>query len=353
MENRHAERIWGLDILRLLAAFAVVALHVNPQAHLDVAIPSPAWGVMNLCTVLCCWSVPSFFMISGAFLLSPSSRQHDTRYLYRRNILRMLTAFIFWSAFYAIAHCALYGKGKWTFLNQFFRGHYHMWYLFALISLYWITPLLRKITESKRTTEYFLLTGFVFTFLIGRVLNFVSLLNLPHADVLASLQSAYGQMNPYRTLLPLYDYVLGFYLFSYPLSKKARCLIYAAGLIGLLGTLGLTCWHSVSTGAVSSVFTSNASLGVLAMTSAIFVFFKDLRLHFGTRAQKRLIFASKCTFGVYLVHAFILERLNLSYPLSAFALACCILGASLAVYGISFAVSAALNRIPKLNQWIV
>ena len=51
MENRHAERIWGLDLLRLLAAFAVVALHVNPQAHLDVAIPSPAWGVMNLCTV--------------------------------------------------------------------------------------------------------------------------------------------------------------------------------------------------------------------------------------------------------------------------------------------------------------
>lgn len=44
MENRHAERIWGLDILRLLAAFAVVALHVNPQAHLDVAIPSPAWA---------------------------------------------------------------------------------------------------------------------------------------------------------------------------------------------------------------------------------------------------------------------------------------------------------------------
>ena len=201
MENRHAERIWGLDILRLLAAFAVVALHVNPQAHLDVAIPSPAWGVMNLCTVLCCWSVPSFFMISGAFLLSPSSRQHDTRYLYRRNILRMLTAFVFWSAFYAIAHCALYGKGKWTFLNQFFRGHYHMWYLFALISLYWITPLLRKITESKRTTEYFLLTGFVFTFLVGRVLNFVSLLNLPHADVLASLQSAYGQMNPYLSLI--------------------------------------------------------------------------------------------------------------------------------------------------------
>lgn len=45
-------------------------------------------------------------------------------------------------------------------------------------------------------------------------------------------------MNPYRTLLPLYDYVLGFYLFRYPLSKKARRLIYAAGLIGLLGHAG-------------------------------------------------------------------------------------------------------------------
>ena len=123
--------------------------------------------------------------------------------------------------------------------------------------------------------------------------------------------------------------------------------------IRVLGTLGLTCWHSASTGAVSSVFTSNASLGVLAMTSAIFVFFKDLHFRLGECAQKRLIFASKCTFGVYLVHTFVLERLNLSYPLSAFALACCILGASLAVYGISFAVSAALNRVPKLNQWIV
>ena len=48
MENRHAKRIWGLDILRILAEFAVVALHVNPQEHLDVAIPSTAWGFKNL-----------------------------------------------------------------------------------------------------------------------------------------------------------------------------------------------------------------------------------------------------------------------------------------------------------------
>lgn len=352
MENRRAERIWGLDVLRLLAAFAVVTLHANPMAQLDVAVPSPSWNVMNLFSVLCCWSVPAFFMTSGALLLDPTRKQ-DTRHLYRKNILRMLTAFVFWSAFYAVAHCALYGKGKWTFLNQFFRGHYHMWYLFALISLYWITPLLRKITESKKMTEYFLLTGFIFTFLIGRALNFVSLFDFLHSDVLASLQSAYGQMNPYRALIPLYDYVLGAYLLHEPLSKGKRRLIYAAGLLGFVFTLGLTSWHSARLGATSSVFTSNASIGVLAMTAAIFVFFKDLNLNLGERAQQQLLFASKCTFGIYLVHAFVLERLNINYPLSAVALFFCILGVSLAVYGISFVISAILNRIPKLNQWIV
>lgn len=346
------ERIWGFDFLRILAAFAIVVLHVNPQAQLSVDVPSAAWNGMNLITVLCCWGVSAFFMISGALLLSPKKKL-DTHRLYRKNILHLATSFLFWSAFYALAHCILFGKGKWTFLNQLFRGHYHMWYLFALTSLYWITPLLRKITESKKATEYFLLTGFVFTFLFGRILNFLQLLPLPHSDVLASLQSAYSQMNPYRGLTALYDYVLGAYLLAYPLSKKTRSCLYAAGIIGFVSTLGLTYWQSALNGETSSMFTSNDSLGVLLMTSAIFVFFKEIRFSASERTKSRILFASKCTFGVYLVHPFVLERLNLRYPLTPAALFFSILGFSLVVYLISFGVSFVLNRIPKLNQWIV
>ena len=285
METKTVERNWGLDLLRILAAFTVVMLHVSPQAYLDVEIASAPWNVMNAITGLCCWNVSAFFMLSGAFLLSPQKAM-STRTLYRKNIARLAAAFVFWSPVYALTYCLLRGKGKWTFLNELLRGHYHMWFVFTLISLYAVVPLLRKITESKKATEYFLLIGFLFTYLIGRALNFALLFELPHKDVLQSLQSAYAQLNPYRGLTALYAFVLGHYLMAYPLPKAARRLLCAAGCLSCLMTIGLTRWHSAVLQATSSVFTSGASLGVLTMTAALFVFFKELRLTPGAKAQR-------------------------------------------------------------------
>ena len=227
METKTVERNWGLDLLRILAAFTVVMLHVSPQAYLDVEIASAPWNVMNVITGLCCWNVSAFFMLSGAFLLAPQKAM-STRTLYRKNIARLAAAFVFWSAVYALTYCLLRGKGKWTFLNELLRGHYHMWFVFTLISLYAVVPLLRKITESKKATEYFLLIGFLFTYLIGRALNFALLFELPHKDVLQSLQSAYAQLNPYRGLTALYTFVLGHYLMAYPLPKSARRAAFPA-----------------------------------------------------------------------------------------------------------------------------
>ena len=115
----------------------------------------------------------------------------------------------------------------------------------------------------------------LFTYLIGRALNFALLFELPHKDVLQSLQSAYAQLNPYRGLTALYAFVLGHYLMAYPLPKRrAACLLCAAGCLSCLMTIWLTRWHSAVLQATSSVFTSGASLGVLTMTAALFVFFK-------------------------------------------------------------------------------
>ena len=291
METKTVERNWGLDLLRILAAFTVVMLHVSPQAYLDVEIASAPWNVMNAITGLCCWNVSAFFMLSGAFLLAPQKAM-STRTLYRKNIARLAAAFVFWSAVYALTYCLLRGKGKWTFLNELLRGHYHMWFVFTLISLYAVVPLLRKITESKEATEYFLLIGFLFTYLIGRALNFALLFDWPHKDVLQSLQSACAQLNPYRGLTALYAFVLGHYLMAYPLPKSARRLLYAAGCLSCLMTIWLTRWHSAALQATSSVFTSSASLGVLTMTAALFVFFKELRLNPGAKAQRALLLVS-------------------------------------------------------------
>ena len=351
MEIKTAERNWGLDFLRVWAAFTVVLLHVNPQAYLEVEIASASWNVMNLVTTLCSWNVPAFFMISGAFLLTPPTAPGPKK-LARKHLSRLAAAFVFWAAVYALAYCVLRGKGKWTFLNELIRGHYHMWYLFALISLYLIVPLLQKMTASRKTTEYFLLLFFVLSFCIGRALNFVLLLDLPHQDVIQSLQSAYAQINPYRVLTPLYYFVLGHYLFAYPPAPRMRRLFYASGMAGCVLTALLTRWHSGVLQATSSVFSANASLGVLAMTSALFVFFQSLHFNLGTKAKTVLLGLSKCTFGVYLIHPLVLERLNTAYPLQAGPLLASILGIAVLVFFVSLAVSAVMRRIPILKKVI-
>ena len=198
----------------------------------------------------------------------------------------------------------------------------------------------------------FLLIGFLFTYLIGRALNFALLFELPHKDVLQSLQSAYAQLNPYRGLTALYAFVLGHYLMAYPLPKAARRLLCAAGCLSCLMTIWLTRWHSAVLQATSSVFTSGASLGVLTMTAALFVFFKELRLTPGAKAQRALLLVSKCTFGVYLVHALVLERLDIAYPVAAGALLLSIVGVSLLVFLASLAISVAMSRIPGLKKVI-
>lgn len=347
-------RLWYLDFLRILATFAVIMLHVSPLGYLEVDVASGQWKAMNLISSLGIWAVPVFYMISGALFLS-EKKAFNTKRLYQKTIARMLTSYLAWSAMYALVHCMLFDKGKWTFLNQLLRGHYHMWYILSIVSLYWITPLLRKITESKKMTEYLLFCGFLLSFLFPRVLGFLTLFDLPHADVLQSLQSLLGQLNPYSALSGVYYFVLGHYLHDYPPSKSMRRAIYILGVAGFAATALLTDWHSNLTGARSTYFHAYTSLNILAMAAAIFVFFQSYfsGFHAEGRLQKAIVHTSKCSFGVYLAHAFVIERLQINYLVSPVHLFVRIVLVSLMVYLISHIVSSILNRIPIVNRYIV
>ena len=349
-----SERYWYLDLLRITAVFTVVLLHVSPQATLEVAVHSAPWQVMNLLASLCAFKVPVMFMISGALFLSPG-RQASIRRLYGKNLARLVASFCFWSAFYALAYCAVTGKGKWTFINQFLRGHYHMWFLFELIGLYAITPLLRQITASKRATQYLLLAGLVFSFIPNRALAFASLFSVPHADVLASLQSAFAQTNPYRGLHCAYYFVLGHYLHEYALSRRGKRLLLASGAAAVAATFLLTAWQSGRAGETSTLFYSNDSLNVLLASAAVFVLFRELfgRLSPGEEAKAWIMRLSKYAFGVYLIHPFLIERLNAVFPLTAPALLVSILGITAGVWALSCVIAAVIHRIPVLRKYIV
>lgn len=347
-------RVWYLDLLRILAAYGIILLHYSPlpQGYSDIG--SLCWKAVMSVSVLCRWCVPVFLMISGALFLS-GQRKISTAQIYKKSILRIAVCFAVWSAFYALAHCVIMNKGKITFLNQFLRGHYHMWYIFAILALYMLTPLLRNMTQSRKLTEYFLILGFLFIFLFPRLVAFVLLFDIPSRDVVMSLQSALAQVNPLPGAHALYYYVLGHYLHEYAVDRKILRFAIPAAAIGYVSTITLTIWHSVKTGAQSGYFYDISSLTVLLFAAGLFVCFRHFFADYVPckKLERILLRLSACSFGIYLVHPFIIERLSLSLPLIPAVLVLGAPAAALLIFLASFAITALLQKLPVIGRYIV
>jgi len=351
---RRSERLWSLDLLRILATIGIVILHTSPIPPEAVDVNGLEWKVVITVSVLFRWCVPAFLMISGALFL-PADREIPVRRLYRKNIMHLASCFLFWSAFYAVVHCVIMGKGKWTFINQLLRGHYHMWYIFVILGLYMITPLVRKMTESRKMTEYFLILGLVFVFLVPRTIAFIQMFSLPHADVIDSLRSAAAQVNPLPNACMLYYFVLGHYLTAYPVGKRLRGLLIPAAIAACAMTAGLTIWHSALLDEASGHFYGPSSTTVLIMTVCVFLLFKHGFAGYAPQGRMKawVTALSACSFGVYLVHPFFVERLQLTLPLEPAVLVIGTLASAFGIYIVSLAVSYVLRRIPVLGRHIV
>ena len=68
-EHSTRRRVIYFDILRIVAIFFVVFVHLAAQHWADVDVSSRAWFAFNLYCTTGKWSVPIFVMISGALFL--------------------------------------------------------------------------------------------------------------------------------------------------------------------------------------------------------------------------------------------------------------------------------------------
>lgn len=66
-----AIRLPYLDYLRVMAAAAVIMIHVSAQNWDNVPVMSSDWIIFNLYNSLAQWAVPMFLMLSGALMLDP------------------------------------------------------------------------------------------------------------------------------------------------------------------------------------------------------------------------------------------------------------------------------------------
>ena len=142
-----------LDVLRVLATCAVVLMHVLTGAT-DVTDASivPEYrslllSVMDLVT----WCVPIFLLISGYLFLNPE-RTLTYPVMIKKYCRRIALAILIFGVPYAASELVVAER---TFrirmipeaLKMTLMGHTwsHMWYLYLILFLYLITPLLKKV----------------------------------------------------------------------------------------------------------------------------------------------------------------------------------------------------------------
>lgn len=298
------ERDYNLDLLRILASFMVIIIHVASYQWYSTKVNSFNWGVYNFYDSLVRCAVPIFIMISGVFFLS-NKKNTNIKSLYSKNIFKLVIIFLFWSLIYT-----LYGVfinktiplNKSQILTSFIQGPFHFWYLPTILTLYLLSPILKQITKQKneKLFHYFILLFFAScTFRTISCCTFI-----PYINYFKILIKGI----PLDMICQYFSYFLfGSFLYQDTTLEKHRKKFYLAGILSVLSCTFLSYFISVLEMKPNGCFYSSFSIFTLLEATALFLFFKHLNLPDKAHLYNWIKKISSTTLGIYILHVMILD----------------------------------------------
>ena len=357
--DMNKKRVIWIELLRVMACIGVIGIHAGSQHFRDMPLDSSVWAVSNFYHGINRFAVASFIMISGCLYLD-SKRTWNLRRLWKRNILPIAAAYIFWQMFYAVYRIITNGtlaKGSKAALVKFMvyisKSYFHLWYLPMLIGLLIITPMLWEIVNSargKQWEEYMIVLFLVFQ-ILPYTINYFPLPWKDHImDILQTVQ-------PEMVTGYIGYFILGHYLSHYEVSKKLEYLVYVLGVILILAAIGLCYISSQKSGKPIQSFYENYTLAGFFWGSSFFLFLKNhvSKIKWNEKQEKRICYLGSCTFGIYLIHALIrdiLHRIGIdSMVISNTAIAIPVLITM--IFVLSLAAVMIIKKIPRVSKWII
>lgn len=285
------ERDYRFDIVRTIACLMVVMMHApNPKSGLS----SMECVGIGLLTEPC---IGLFFMVSGALLLPVRMTYFD---FLKRRLGKVLMPTLFFTLFYiGVAMC--YGETDVRSLPTIVcsipfsaQGHGVLWFMYTLIGMYLAAPILSPFLEraTKRELQFVLLLWLVTT--LWPLLSLILQVNTSNTSMLHVFSGYTGY------------FVLGYYMRRYPLRLHAIVfpllffVPFAACLLAKLRGLELD-FYSVFW--YLSIF---CAMMCVAWWQMVMQHANPVRL--GERVKRRLVDFSNCSFGIYLIHIFVMRR---------------------------------------------
>lgn len=350
------ERLIYPDVLKIVSILGVIIIHTVAEYWGYIPMHSKSWVAMMIADSLSRFAAPVFIMVSGMFMLSPE-KDRGLKYLYSKKILRIATAFLFWSAVYTLFHClsviilkkAASQLSITETVKDFVIGEEHLWFMYMIIGLYIVTPLLRKLVDNKSTIEYFLAIWFVFCIIKNCVKLF---------PVIGDF--GYEVLDYFKISVALeYSgyYVLGYYLHNYPPKKMIRILTYVLSVLSVAAIAFMTVYSSFKTSKLVSDYFEYLLPITVFPSAAVFMLVQNIckSANPSQKCRKYIFTLSKISFGVYLSHPLVMtfvKKISVTYFPSLPAFVLCAIMFALALT-VSSVASYIMNKIPIINKYIV
>lgn len=335
----NSKRISFITYLNVYASFAVVMLHNNGIVWLHPT--GRTWySAIFIETFFYC-AVPLFFMITGCTLID-YSRKYSIKEFFIKRINKTLIPFIAWS-FIGIIYLCLSNQSWYNLqlpiseiisniLNTNYIGIY--WFFIPLFSTYMCIPILDKISDKMHVFKYMIILGFVF---VG-ILPFIC--NVMHINY--NYELVPKMINGFV----LYS-ILEYYLSHKELTVSHKKIVYTLGIIGFLTNfVGTAILTDPETG-INELFRGAFNWPCLFQTIAFFVFFQNIK--FNEKIEVFFNWLSTKTFGIYLIHIYLVWEIPKLFNISMYSLVWRILGGFL-IYLLSALIVSLLQKIPVIKK---
>lgn len=296
------QKIPNIDIINVIAVFAVIILHSN-ACFWSFSSTYSYWIRANIIESVFYFGVPIFLMLSGICLIDYNNRYSLKEYLLKR-INKTLIPYIFWSLFGLIFHIFCINSISLSKLNLSniltglvtFKHVAIFWFFGPLFFIYLLIPLFSLINKDRKNIFKCIISGIFVLSLIPFLAGILNInLNIDKQIVSFLCFCIY----------PL----IGYYLYNYEINKKTKYIIYFLGILFLLMHIVGTYVLSVAVDSIVMTFKGYTNIPSILYSSAVFLFLKNNIIHIlkNSFLVKTFTFLRRYTFSIFLIHFFIFE----------------------------------------------
>lgn len=306
------EKIKRLDIelMRIIAVFFVIFNHTGKTGFFFFSlydVHSMQYWIYLFISIFCKLSVPLFFMISGALMLNRQGESIKRIWVHR--VFHISVVLGIWSFFYYLA-AVKHGNYQWlSFFSRLYDSNWNFsyWYLYVYIAFLISLPLLQRFAQSLTDKEYMYM--FFVYIVFAMVIPSAQYLLFQGRHVLNGNLSI-GWLMSSIVIFPLTGYFLSFRKKDF-WNEKRIMILWMINIATILLSSYLTYYRARIMGVCdeghSQAFHSTF---VLINCVAVFVTCQYLNEHstFLEKLAKPVTSLGGCTFGIYLLHVYIMKR---------------------------------------------